>query len=113
MSPALAITDDAVTMIVVAVVAAVAGIVNTVLLRRQRAEMTTGNGIRLGPLVASIADRLFHHETTLDSIDLQVHEVREKVEEVDSKIVGHIEETRPLVEVFLKEHPELRKEEEP
>lgn len=97
-------------LIVVAVIAAGAGIVNTILLRRQRTEMTTGNGIRLGPLVASIADRLFHYESQLDSIDVEVHEVTQKVEEVDTKIVGHIEDTRPLIEVFLKEHPDLRKE---
>jgi len=106
----LAISEASIVLIVVAVIAAAAGVVNTVLLRRQRTEMRTGNGIRLGPLVASIADRLFHHETKLDSIDVQVHEVIEKVEAVDTKIVEHIDETRPLVEVFLKEHPELRKE---
>jgi len=104
----IAISEASVVLIVVAVIGAGAAVVNTVLLRRQQAEVKTGNGMHLGELVASIADRLFHHETKLDSIDVQVHEAIQKVEEVDTKIVGHIEDTRPLVEVFLKEHPELR-----
>lgn len=101
-------------LIIVALIGAGAVLVNAVMMQRR---VKTGNGIPLGQLVSSIADRLFHHEAKLDSIDAEVREVSQKVEEVDTKIVGHIEDSRPLIEVFLKEHPELRQptaeEEEP
>ena len=72
----LAVQEETVAVIIVAIIGAAASLLNTVLLRRQKREVTPTNGATLAGLVQATADKLFQLDTNVDRLGVQVAEAR-------------------------------------
>jgi len=88
----LAVQEETVAVIVVAIIGAVASLLNTVLLRRQNREVTPTNGATLAALVQATADKLFEVDTNVDRLTVQVSELNAKLE---AHLVEHLAEAKP------------------
>lgn len=71
----LAVQEEAWAMIVVAVIGAAAGLVNTLLLKRQEREVRPGNGTTLAGLVQRTADKVLEVDSKVDRLDVVVREI--------------------------------------
>jgi len=73
--PVLAVQEDAVAMVLAAVVAALASLLNTALLKRQEREVRPGNGTTLAGLLQRTADKVLEIDSKVDRLDVRVAEL--------------------------------------
>ncbi len=82
----LAVQEETIALIVVAVIGAVAGLLNTLLLKRQEREVRPGNGTTLAGLVQRVADKVIEVDTKVDRLDV-------RVTELGGRLAAHVAES--------------------